>query len=154
MSAATSWTIPGVRTALLAKKVSARELAAEFYRRIDQRNPELNAYLALSPERAYAQADRVDSAIARGETLPALGGVPIAVKDVISTRGVRTTCGSKILENYVPPFDATAVERLQAADATLREDEVVVCDVAPDVLRQAPDPEGIYFRVPKVIERS
>src|SRR6202167_37333 len=119
MSAAESWTIAGVRSALEAKKVSARELASEFYRRIDQRNPELNAYLALSPERAYAQADRVDASIARGEALPPLAGVPIAVKDVISTRGVRTTCGSKILESYVPPYDATAVERLETAGAVI-----------------------------------
>jgi len=119
MSAAESWTIAGARSALEEKKVSARELASEFYRRIDKRNPELNAYLALSPERAYAQADRVDASIARGEVLPPLAGVPIAVKDVISTRGVRTTCGSKILETYVPPYDATAVERLENAGAVI-----------------------------------
>jgi aspartyl-tRNA(Asn)/glutamyl-tRNA(Gln) amidotransferase subunit A len=117
MSAASAWTIAGVRTALEAKKVSARELAGEFYKRIDAQNPILNAYLTLSPERAYAQADRVDAAIARGESLPALAGVPIAIKDVISTRGIRTTCGSKILENYIPPYDATAVERLERAGA-------------------------------------
>ena len=117
MSAATSWTIPGVRSALEAKKISARELAAEFYARIDARNAELNTFLTLSPERAYAQADRIDAAIARGETLPALAGVPIAIKDVLSTRGIRTTCASKILEAYVPPYDATAVERLDLAGA-------------------------------------
>jgi aspartyl-tRNA(Asn)/glutamyl-tRNA(Gln) amidotransferase subunit A len=119
MSATAPWTIAGVRAALQTKKVSARELAAEFYARIDRRNSELNAYLTLSPERAYAQADRIDAAVARGETLPALAGVPIAIKDVISTRGVRTTCGSKILENYVPPYDATAVERLDKAGAVI-----------------------------------
>jgi aspartyl-tRNA(Asn)/glutamyl-tRNA(Gln) amidotransferase subunit A len=119
VSAATPWTVAGVRAALTAKKISARELAAEFYSRIAARNPELNAYLTLSPERAYAQADRMDSAIARGEALPALAGVPIAVKDVISTRGVRTTCGSKILETYIPPYDATAVEKLEAAGAVV-----------------------------------
>src|ERR1700730_9808643 len=117
MSASTPWTIAGVRAALESKNVSARELVAEFYTRIEKRNPELNAYLALSPERAFARADRVDAAVARGEALPPLAGVPIAVKDVITTRGVRTTCGSRILETYVPPYDATAVERLEKAGA-------------------------------------
>jgi aspartyl-tRNA(Asn)/glutamyl-tRNA(Gln) amidotransferase subunit A len=117
VSATTSWTIPGVRAALEGKKISARELAAEFYARIDGRNAELNAFLALSPERAYAQADRIDAAIARGEVLPPLAGVPVAIKDVLSTRNIRTTCASKILETYVPPYDATAVERLDRAGA-------------------------------------
>jgi len=117
VSAATSWTIAGVRAALEAKKISARELAAEFYARIDSRNAELNAFLTLSPERAYAQADRIDAAIARGEALPSLAGVPIAIKDVLSTRNIRTTCASRILETYVPPYDATAVERLDRAGA-------------------------------------
>ena len=119
MSAPASWTVASVRATLQAKKVSARELASEFLKRIESRNPELNAYLALSPERAYAQADRIDAALARGESLPPLAGVPIAVKDVISTRGVRTTCGSKTLENYIPPYDATAVERLENAGAVV-----------------------------------
>ena len=109
----------GVKEALSAKKISARELAAEHYKRIAARNPELNAFLALSEERAYRQADRVDALIAQGKPLPPLAGVPVAVKDVLSTRGIRTTCGSKILEHYVPPYDATAVERLEAAGAVL-----------------------------------
>ncbi|HVB86073.1 MAG TPA: Asp-tRNA(Asn)/Glu-tRNA(Gln) amidotransferase subunit GatA [Candidatus Dormibacteraeota bacterium] len=116
MSAA-QWTVASVRAALESKKISARELAADYYARIEKRNPELNAYLTLSPERANAQADRIDAIVARGETLPALAGVPIAIKDVISTRGIRTTCASKILESYIPPYDATAVERLDAAGA-------------------------------------
>src|ERR1700690_3892336 len=95
------WTVSSVRDALRSKKVSARELTADFYSRIEKRNPELNAYLALSPERAYAQADRIDASVrvsSGGDSLPPLAGVPIAVKDVISTIGTRTTCGSKILE--------------------------------------------------------
>ena len=119
MSAANAWTIPVVREALEAKKISARELTAEFYSRIQKKNPELNAFLALSPERAYAQADRIDQLRARNEKLPPLAGVPVAIKDVISTRGVRTTCGSRILENYVPPYDATAVEKLESAGAVI-----------------------------------
>ena len=113
------WTVDGVRAALTAKKISARELSAEFFKRIDARNPELNAYLALSPERARKQADKIDALIAAGKPLPLLAGVPIAVKDVISTRGITTTCGSKILEKYVPPYDATSVERLNAAGAVI-----------------------------------
>src|SRR5271155_512327 len=119
MNALPTWTIASVREALLAKKTSARELAKDFYARIKQRNPELNAFLALCPERAYSQADRVDAALARREALPPLAGVPIAVKDVISTQGVPTTCGSKILETYIPPYDATAVERLENAGAVI-----------------------------------
>jgi aspartyl-tRNA(Asn)/glutamyl-tRNA(Gln) amidotransferase subunit A len=118
MSAPT-WTIAGVHQALREKKISARELTEEFYARIEQRNPKLNAFLALSPERAYAQADRIDAAIARSEALLPLSGVPVAIKDVISTRGTRTTCGSKILDNYTPPYDATAVERLASAGAII-----------------------------------
>jgi aspartyl-tRNA(Asn)/glutamyl-tRNA(Gln) amidotransferase subunit A len=116
---ATNWTIESAKEALATRKLSARELAAEFYKRIEARNPELNAYLTLSQNRAYAQADRVDALIAAGKPLPPLAGVPMAVKDVISTSGVRTTCGSKILENYIPPYDATAVKRLEAAGAVI-----------------------------------
>jgi|HubBroStandDraft_1064217.scaffolds.fasta_scaffold07926_5 aspartyl-tRNA(Asn)/glutamyl-tRNA(Gln) amidotransferase subunit A len=119
MSAAAPWTIASVRAALQARKISARELTSDFYARIDKRNPELNAFLTLSPERAFAQADRMDAAIVRNEDLPPLAGVPLAVKDVISTKGIRTTCGSKILEYYVPPYDATAVERLESAGAVI-----------------------------------
>jgi aspartyl-tRNA(Asn)/glutamyl-tRNA(Gln) amidotransferase subunit A len=119
MSVAPSWTIGSVRDALLAKKASARELTKDFYAQIERRNPQINAFLALCPERAYAQADRVDAAIAKGQPLGPLAGVPVAIKDVISTEGVRTTCGSKILENYTPPYDATAIERLKDAGAVI-----------------------------------
>ena len=119
MSAPVRWTIPGVREALKSKKISARELAASFFARIAERNPGLNAYLTLSPERAFLQADRIDLALARGENLPPLAGVPLAIKDVISTAGIRTTCSSKMLENYVPPYNATAVDRLEMAGAVL-----------------------------------
>jgi aspartyl-tRNA(Asn)/glutamyl-tRNA(Gln) amidotransferase subunit A len=122
MSASSPWTIASVRESLLTKKISARELTQDFFRRIEQRNPELNAYLALSPERALAQADRADATIAKGataESLSPLAGVPIAIKDVLSTKGVRTTCGSKILEPYIPAYDATAIERLEAAGAVI-----------------------------------
>lgn len=119
MTAATKWTIPSIREALETKSISARELTGEFYSRIDKRNPELNVFLALSPERAYAQADRIDKLRSAGKELPILAGVPVGIKDVISTKGIRTTCASRILEDYVPPYDATVVSRLEDAGAVI-----------------------------------
>jgi aspartyl-tRNA(Asn)/glutamyl-tRNA(Gln) amidotransferase subunit A len=119
MTAIPKWTIPSVREALATKQLSARELTKDFYDRIGRENPKLNAYLALSPERAYSQADSVDAAIAKGDPLPPLAGVPVAIKDVLSTKGIPTTCGSKILQNYTPPYDATAVARLENAGAII-----------------------------------
>src|SRR5260370_41397082 len=104
-----NWTIDGVQEALASKKVSARELAADYYKRIEARNPELNAYLTLSQDGAFAQADRVDALVAAGKPLPPLAGVPIAVKDVISTRGGGTTCGSENPGNVIAASHATAV---------------------------------------------
>jgi aspartyl-tRNA(Asn)/glutamyl-tRNA(Gln) amidotransferase subunit A len=113
------WTIASIREALGAKRVSARELTSDYLARIEKRNPELNAYLALSPERALAQADRVDAMVAKNEPLPPLAGLPLAVKDVLSTRGVPTTCSSRMLEGYKPAYDATSVERLERAGAVV-----------------------------------
>jgi aspartyl-tRNA(Asn)/glutamyl-tRNA(Gln) amidotransferase subunit A len=116
---AKNWTIEGVREAIATKQMSARELATDYYKRIALGNSKLNAFLTLSEKRAYAQADRIDALVAAGEPLPPLAGVPIAIKDTISTRDVRTTCGSNILANYIPPYDATAVLKLEAAGAVI-----------------------------------
>src|SRR5258708_31361550 len=111
------WTIDGVKSSLAAKKISTRELTTDFYKSINPRNPELNAYLALSPERAYAQADKIDALIAAGKPLPPLAGVPIAINDVHSTNGTTTTCVYKIPEHQLPADADTAVETL-ANDVT------------------------------------
>jgi aspartyl-tRNA(Asn)/glutamyl-tRNA(Gln) amidotransferase subunit A len=119
VTTAPKWTISSVREALASKQISARELTKDFYDRISVENPKLNAYLGLSPERAYSQADRIDARIAIGDPLPPLAGVPVAIKDVLSTTGIPTTCGSKILQTYTPPYDATAVARLETAGAVI-----------------------------------
>ena len=112
-------TIDQVREGLRARRFSAVELATAALDFARVENPKTNAYLTFSEERALTTARRVDDHLARGEDPGALAGVPIAVKDVIVTKGVRTTCGSKLLANYVPPYDATAVERLEAAGGVI-----------------------------------
>jgi aspartyl-tRNA(Asn)/glutamyl-tRNA(Gln) amidotransferase subunit A len=107
--------IDSIRASLLAKEFSAEELTREALTYAEAENPKTNAYLTFAPERAIAAAKAVDQRIAAGEDPGALAGVPIAVKDVIVTRGLRTTCASKLLANYIPPYDATAVTRLEQA---------------------------------------
>jgi len=106
----------------IARRVAAREASAEAVTRehldrIAQRDAGLGAFLTVTADRALAQAKRVDAAIAGGAAPGPLAGVPVAVKDVLDIEGVVTTCGSRILEGYRPPFTATAVARLEAAGA-------------------------------------
>jgi len=114
-----SLTIDAARSAVQDRKITAKALAEAFYAKIQKDDPQIGAYLILAKDRALEQADRIDQLASQGEKLPPLGGVPIGIKDVLSTRGVRTTAGSKILGNYVPPYDCTAVSRLEAAGAVL-----------------------------------
>jgi aspartyl-tRNA(Asn)/glutamyl-tRNA(Gln) amidotransferase subunit A len=115
----TRHTIQSIQKGLRAKEFSATEIAREALEFAERENPKTNAYLIFSRERALAAAAEVDRKLASGEEPGALAGVPVAVKDVILTKGVRTTCASKILGNYIPPYDATAVERIEAAGGIL-----------------------------------
>ena len=93
------------------KEVSARDLVAAMYARIAEVDVELHSYILLTRDVAEEQAAEVDERRARGETLPPLAGIPIGLKDIFCTKGIETTCCSKILEGFVPPYDADVVER-------------------------------------------
>ena len=110
-------TIDAIRSGLREKAFSAVELAKEALAVAEAENDRIGAILHFCPERALVSAAKVDAQLAAGEEMGVLAGVPVAVKDVILAEGVRNTCGSKILENFIAPYTATAVTRMEAAGA-------------------------------------
>ena len=107
------------RQQLKLGEVSARELTDHQLARIAVVDPTLHAFLDITADRARADADRIDEALAAGESLPPLAGVPLAIKDNLCTKGIRTTCSSRMLETFVPPYESTVTERLWQAGAVL-----------------------------------
>lgn len=112
-------TIDAAHKALASGETTATALAGLHYDRIASRDSEINSFLALSRERAMAQAQKIDEMAAKGVPLPSLAGVPIGIKDVLAMKGAPATAGSLILKGYRPPYDATAVAKLEAAGAVL-----------------------------------
>src|SRR5690348_7424727 len=112
-------TLAELREGIASSRIKAVDLACSYFDRIDKLNPDLNIYLSLTKERALDQASRIDAAAAKGDPLGPLAGIPVAIKDVLVMRGAPSTAGSKILKGYHPPYDATAVARLEAAGAVL-----------------------------------
>ncbi len=114
-----SLTIHELRGLLLKKEVTSREITDAYLNRISLVDPRINAYVTITPDEAIKKAGECDSAIARGETSPPLLGVPISVKDIFATAGVRTTCSSRILKDFIPAYDATVVRKLKEAGAVM-----------------------------------
>lgn len=110
-------TIDSIRSAIRERATTAQALVEAHYTKIASDDPNIGAYLTLSKDRALAKANQIDALAAKGDELPPLAGIPVAIKDAMVTQGVRTTAGSKILENYIPPYDCTAVARMEAAGA-------------------------------------
>jgi aspartyl-tRNA(Asn)/glutamyl-tRNA(Gln) amidotransferase subunit A len=108
-----------LRADIASGTVKAVDLAEAYYERIAALNFQLNIYLSLTKQRALAQAARVDAMAAKGDPLPPLAGIPVGIKDVLVMEGASSTAGSKILKGYRPPYDATAVTKLDAAGAVL-----------------------------------
>jgi aspartyl-tRNA(Asn)/glutamyl-tRNA(Gln) amidotransferase subunit A len=112
-------TIDSVREAIASGDITATTLAELHYDRIVSRDGEINSFLALSRERAMEQARKVDELAAKGQDLPVMAGVPVGIKDVLAMQGAPATAGSLILKGYRPPYNATAVTKLEAAGAVL-----------------------------------
>ena len=111
-------TITEAHNLLKTKEITSRELTRSVFERIAAVENKVDAYITLSEELAMQQAARADELIASGECWP-LTGIPLGVKDLICTRNLLTTCGSKILEGFLPPYDATVIRKLKAAGAVI-----------------------------------
>ena len=127
MSDLISLTIHELINGLRRGEFSSRNLTEAYLARIETLEPSLNAYITLTPELALKQADAADEKFVQfrrtsnqhGQNIPEMLGIPIAIKDVLATKHIRTTAGSKILENFVPPYHATAVRRLAEAGVVI-----------------------------------
>lgn len=110
-------TVEAVRTAVTERNLNPVTLVEEFYKKIDAGDAQIGAYLTLCKDRALAKAHEIQALADTGDALPPLAGVPVAIKDVMVIKGVRSTAGSKILDNFISPYDCTAVKRLEDAGA-------------------------------------
>lgn len=104
-----SMKIRDMRKALDSKEISAKELAQTYFERIKKYDDKVKSFITVTEEKALEQAEKAQDVIDKGEA-KALTGIPVAVKDNICTEGVKTTCASKMLENFVPPYNATVME--------------------------------------------
>lgn len=104
---------------LIRKERSSVEITQEALERIEALEPKLHSFLCVTPEHALEQARKVDAQIAAGEEIGPLAGIPIAIKDNMCTQGIPTTCGSRILENFIPPYESTVTQKLKDAGAVV-----------------------------------
>ena len=113
------WTLLEAAKAVRGGAVSSRELTRALLDRIERLNPKINAYVTVLPERAMADAAACDEELSKGTARGPLHGVPVGLKDIFCTKGIRTTCGSRILRDFHPPYDAAVAEKVRASGAVL-----------------------------------
>ncbi|MFM7382946.1 MAG: amidase family protein, partial [Microcystaceae cyanobacterium] len=111
--------IRAIHQQLITKERSAVEIVTETLQRIETLEPKLRSFLCVTADRALQQAQQVDQQVAAGEDIGLLAGIPLGIKDNMATRGVPTTCASRILEGFVPPYESTVTAKLQQAGAVM-----------------------------------
>ncbi|HSH35673.1 amidase, partial [Schnuerera sp.] len=125
------------------KEISSKEIIKAHFDRIEEVEGSLNSFITLTKEEAIMAADRIDNKIRNGENLGILGGIPIGVKDNIITKDIKTTCGSKMLENFLPPYEATVIEKIKKADG------IILGKTNMDEFAASYSTESSYFGVTK-----
>ena len=143
MSTLTKLTLAEASVLLSKKQISSEELTQSYIKQIKEKDQVINAYLHYAYDSALEEARAVDAKRAKGESLGELAGIPMAIKDNISTISMPTTCGSRMLENYMAPFDATIVKQLKASDA------VVLGKLNMDEFAMGSTTEHSYFKKTK-----
>ncbi|MGQ9609988.1 MAG: Asp-tRNA(Asn)/Glu-tRNA(Gln) amidotransferase subunit GatA [bacterium] len=126
---------------LIKRKISALEVTKSVFQQIDKVEDKIHSYITLTREEALKTAEKVDKKIGSGENISPLSGIPVAIKDVMCTKGVLTTCGSKILSNFIPPYDATVVKKLKDMDV------VIIGKTNMDEFAMGSSTETSYFSI-------
>ena len=104
---------------LVNQEITSRQLTEDYLKVIAKKEPKLNAFITVNSEQALQQADEVDESIKKGQSVSLLAGIPMAIKDVICAKGIKTTAGSKILANYHATYDGTVIKHLKDAGAVI-----------------------------------
>jgi aspartyl-tRNA(Asn)/glutamyl-tRNA(Gln) amidotransferase subunit A len=135
--------VEALRDGIRDKVFTSEEIVKFYIEKIKKEDGNINSYLTICEEKALSDARLIDEKIAKGETVGKLAGVPIAIKDNICTDGIKTTCASKMLEDFVPPYDATVVKKLKAEDA------VIIGKTNMDEFAMGSSTENSAFKVTK-----
>lgn len=139
----TNFSATELREKIVNKEIKSKEVVEGYFDRIEKIEDKIDAFITLNKEEALKAAEEVDRKIQSGERVGILAGIPIAIKDNIVTKDLKTTCGSKMLENFIPPYDATIIENIK------KEDGIIIGKTNMDEFAMGSSTETSYFKATK-----